>query len=125
MVTFKLEKECKNTAIYYYWTEDNEKKNPENYGVIAFDKEKMSYKIIKLAPSDFRYTVSIEEQLEMRSLASRGKQVIGKPPLTEEEWPMPQKEWVLTFYAAQAFQKIKAIFKKTEEVPIRGESRWY
>ena len=97
MVTFRLVQECENYAIYHYWAENYEEKNPSEYGILAFDKDTMSYIIIELAPHDFQHIVSIEEQLEMRESANRGGIEEGRPPLTEEEWPMPRSELIFTF----------------------------
>lgn len=125
LVTFKLVHKCGNVAIYHYWTENNEKEKPEDHGVISFDKEKMVYKIIKMASSDFQYTVSIEDQREIREYANRGKIACGDPPLTEEEWPTPKEEWVITTYAGHAFKRIKEALIDEKRLPIHGESRWY
>lgn len=124
MVTFKLEQECENYAIYHYWAENYEEKNPSEYGILAFDKDKMSYIIIELAPHDFQHTVSIEEQLEMRESAKRGRIEEGFPPLTEEEWPMPRSELIVTFYADHAYQAIKKNFKNGELLNY-GKTFWY
>ena len=124
MVTFKLEQECENYAIYHYWAENYEEKNPSEYGILAFDKDKMSYIIIELAPHDFQHIVSIEEQLEMRESANRGIIEEGRPLLTEEEWPMPKSEFIFTFYADHAFRTIKRNFKKGELLKY-GKTFWY
>jgi len=124
MVTFKLVQECENYAIYHYWAENYEEKNPSEYGILAFDKDTMSYIIIELAPHDFQHIVSIEEQLEMRESANRGRIEDGRLPLTEEEWPMPKSELKFTFYADPAFQTIKRNFKKGELLKY-GKTFWY
>ncbi len=124
MVTFKLVQECENFAIYHYWAENYEEKNPSEYGILAFDKDNMSYTIIELAPHDFQHIVSIEEQLEMRESAKRGRIDEGLPPLTEEEWPMPKSEFTFTFYADHAYRTIKKNFKKGELLK-HGELLWY
>lgn len=124
MVTFKLVQECENFAIYHYWAENYEEKNPSEYGILAFDKDNMSYTIIELAPHDFQHIVSIEEQLEMRESAKRGRINEGLPPLTEEEWPMPKSELHFTFYADHAYQTIKKNFKNGE-LPKYGKNFWY
>ena len=125
MVTFKLIEVNGNIAVYHYWTESNEKKNPDDYGVLAFDKETKNSEIREVAPGDFWYTISIEERMEVREWENQQRKEQGKPPLTEEEWPVPKKPLNVTFSGQMAYVEIKRVFERTGELPKEGTNIWY
>ena len=125
MVTFKLIEIDGNIAVYHYWTENNAQENPNDYGVLAFDKVTMNSEIRKLAHGDFWYTISIEERMEVREWENQQRKEQGKPPLTEEEWPVPKKPLNVTFSGQMAYVEIKRVFERTGELPKEGRNFWY
>ena len=125
MVTFKLMEVDGDIAVYHYWVENNEQENPDDYGVLAFDKVTKNSEIRKLAPVDFWYTISVKERLDVREWENQQRKEQGKPPLTEEEWPVPNKPLNVTFSGQMAYVEIKRVFERTGELPKEGRNIWY
>lgn len=125
MVTFKLIEIDGNIAVYHYWTENNAQENPNDYGVLAFDKVTMNSEIRKLAPGDFWYTISIEERMEVREWENQRRKEQGETLLTEEEWSVPKKPLNVTFPGQMAYVEIKRVFERTGELPKEGTNIWY
>ena len=125
MVTFKLIEVSGNIAVYHYWAENNEQENPDDYGVLAFDKVTMNSEIRKLALGDFWYTISIEERMEVREWENQRRKEQGETLITEEEWPVPKKPLNVTFSGQMAYVEIKRAFERTGELPKEGRNIWY
>ncbi len=125
MVTFELIEVNGNIAVYHYWVEYNEQENPDDYGVLAFDKVTKNSEIRKLAPGDSWNTISLEERLELRELENQRRKEQGEPPLMEEEWPVPKKPLNVTFSGQMAYVEIKRVFERTGELPKEGTNIWY
>jgi hypothetical protein len=125
MVTFELIEVNGNIAVYHYWAENNEQENPDDYGVLAFDKVTKNSEIRKLAPVDFWYTISVKERLDVREWENEQRKEQGKPPLTEEEWPVPKTPLNVTFSGQMAYVEIKRVFERMGELPKEGGNFWY
>ncbi|MBQ1462106.1 MAG: hypothetical protein II089_02200 [Selenomonas sp.] len=125
MVTFKLMEIDGNIAIYHYWVENNEQEKPNDYGVLAFDKVTLNSEIRNLAPDDSWNTISIEERLELREWENEQRKEQGKPPLTEEEWPVPKRPLKVAFSGQMAYVEIKREFKNKGALPEDGRNYWY
>jgi len=125
MVTFELIEVNGNIAVYHYWAENNEQENPDDYGVLAFDKVTKNSEIRKLAPVDSWYTISVKERLDVREWENQQRKEQGKPLLTEEEWPLPKEPLKVASSGQMAYVEIKRVFERTGELPKEGRNIWY
>ena len=125
MVTFKLIEVDGDIAVYHYWVENNEQENPDDYGVLAFDKVTKNSEIRKLAPIDSWYTISVKERLDVREWENQQRKEQGKPLLTEEEWPLPKEPLKVASSGQMAYVEIKREFENKGELPEKGRNYWY
>ena len=125
MVTFKLIEVNGNIAVYHYWAESNEKENPDDYGVLAFDKETENSEIWEVAPGDSWMTVTVEDLMKEREWLNQQRKEEGRPPLTEEEYPTPKHDLHFTNYGQMAYLEIMRGVERTGDFPKEGSNIWY
>ena len=112
MVYFRLVEGTKEKAVYRYFPGHAEEEDPEDYGIIILDKTTDRFEISRLAPADYQFTVTVEEQLESRESFNRARLEEGEPPLSEEEFPIPTRPFTVTAYADPVCYRIMTEYKE-------------
>ena len=121
MVTFRLVEENEYFISYWYFPNGNEK---NGHGLIVIDKQKHIIYVAKLAPDDFSYEVSVEEQNAMRDSVNALCRAEGTVEQMHEEWPLATNQLFVTAFADHALQRIEEAYNSGTVLPD-GMVMWY
>lgn len=125
MVTFELIEVNGNIAVYHYWAENNEQENPDDYGVLAFDKVTKNSETPEVAPGDCWNTLTVEDLMKEREWMNQQRKEEGRPLLNDEEYPLPKHNLHFTNYGLMAYVVIRREFERKGALPKKGRNIWY
>lgn len=121
MVSFILVADTEETATYRYFPEGDER---NACGVVTLFKETGAFEITKLAPKDFSRHVTLEEVKALRDSVNAERIAAGLSALTEDDWQMPTKGFVTTFYADHVIAHVREAFEQGTLLRA-GKAAWY